>query len=177
MTEAQIRIRTATRSDLKDINDIYNHYVLYAPCTFQEDIETMENREKWFDHHEGNHLYPVYVAEMDESGKTVTVGWGSLSMFRERSAYRFTVEDSIYIHHDHLGKGIGKILLETLMIYVDANEDIHCVIASITSHPTTVASEKLHSRFKFVKVAHFKEIGKKFNEWLDVVYYQYSKPL
>ena len=94
-------IRLATESDLVTINDIYNHYVLHSTCTYQEEPEPLDSRRRWFRHHGEKH--PVIVATADSQ----VVGWGSLSPYNERSAYRHTVENSIYIRHQHLRRGIG----------------------------------------------------------------------
>src|ERR1700753_2839974 len=93
-------VRAATESDLAAINDIYNHYVLHSTCTYQEEPETLDNRRKWFHHHGEKH--PVIVVT---DGKEI-VGWGSLSAYWIRSAYRYTVENSVYIHHQHHRRGI-----------------------------------------------------------------------
>src|SRR5215213_7135688 len=83
-------IRPATADDLGDINDIYNHYVLHSSATYQEAPEPIEGRRAWFARHGPSH--PVTVAEV--GGRVV--GWGSLSPFHARSAYRNTVENSVY---------------------------------------------------------------------------------
>src|SRR5579864_5569274 len=117
-------IRPATESDLVAINDIYNHYVLHSNCTYQEEPETMENRREWFAHHGAKH--PVIVAEMD--GRVV--GWGSLSAYHERSAYRHTVENSVYVHHQYHRHGFGSILLREL-ITLAKNAGHRAIIAGI----------------------------------------------
>ena len=100
MTE--LRMRLATEDDLPAINQIYNHYVLNSVTTYQEEPDTLEGRQLWFGEH--GQKYPVTVATV----KTEVVGWASLSPFRVRSAYRYTVENSVYIHHGHLRRGIGR---------------------------------------------------------------------
>src|SRR5580658_8827020 len=95
-------IRLATESDLVAINDIYNHYVLHSTCTYQEEPEPLEGRRRWLNHHGDKH--PVIVAAAAD-GKVV--GWGSLSAYNERSAYRRTVENSIYVHRQYHRRGIG----------------------------------------------------------------------
>ena len=102
-------IRLATASDLQAINDIYNHYVLHSTCTYQEEPETLDARRTWFASHDDKH--PVTVAMIDDR----VVGWGSLSRFHPRSAYRYSVENSIYIHHDMHRRGIGSALLQDLI--------------------------------------------------------------
>ena len=91
--------------DLDAINAIYNHYVLHSTCTYQEELEPSEARRRWFAHHGDKH--PVIVAE--SSGEVI--GWGSLSAYHPRSAYQKTVENSVYVHHEHQRRGIGSLLL------------------------------------------------------------------
>src|SRR5256885_7814180 len=98
-------IRAAIASDLGAINDIYNYYVLHSTCTYQEEPEPIEGRRAWFARHGERH--PITIAELNGH----IVGWGSLSPFHPRSAYRWTVENSVYVQHDHHRRGIGKILL------------------------------------------------------------------
>jgi phosphinothricin acetyltransferase len=156
-----ISIRPATKSDLKIINDIYNYYVLNSTCTYQEQPEPFKGRQKWFAHHSPKH--PITVAV--ENNKVV--GWGSLSAYHARSAYRRTVENSVYVHHQHHRRGIGSVLLEDLI--VRARKAGHrVIIAAIDAdQPGSIA---LHSKFNFKKVGHFKKVGFKFDRWLDVVY-------
>lgn len=154
-------IRPATEADLTTINDIYNHYVLHSTCTYQEEPETMENRRRWFSRHGGNH--PIIVAEVD--GRVV--GWGSLSPYHVRSAYRYTVENSVYIHHEMHRRGIGAILLEELI--TRARKIGHRVIIAVIDGEQA-ASVTLHEKFHFEHVGHFKEVGLKFGRWLDVIY-------
>jgi L-amino acid N-acyltransferase len=156
-----ITIRPATEADLVAINDIYNHYVLTCTCTYQEVPESIAGRRQWFNHHDDRH--PVMVAE--DSGKVV--GWGSLSNFHERSAFRNTVENSIYIHHDHQRRGVGAAVLKELIARARA-QGYRAIIAGIDGEQT--ASVALHAKFGFQKVGHLKQVGLKFGRWLDVIY-------
>jgi L-amino acid N-acyltransferase YncA len=154
-------IRPATEADLAAINDIYNHYVLHSTCTYQEEPETMDGRRRWFSRHGEKH--PIIVAE---AGGQV-VGWGSLSPYHARSAYRFTVENSVYVRHDMHRRGVGALLLSELI--VRAQKIGHrAIIAAIDREET--ASVAIHAKFHFEKVGHFRRVGLKFGRWLDVVY-------
>jgi phosphinothricin acetyltransferase len=97
-----VKLRDAAAADLPAINDIYNHYVLHSTCTYQEEPETADARRAWFDAHGPAH--PVTVAVDDG----VVVGWGSLSPYHRRSAYRRTVENSVYVAHTHHRRGIAR---------------------------------------------------------------------
>ncbi|HKW28984.1 MAG TPA: GNAT family N-acetyltransferase [Verrucomicrobiae bacterium] len=161
MHEQVITIRPAAESDLVIINDIYNHYVLYSTCTYQEEPELLDGRQQWFRRHGDKH--PVIVAE---AGGQV-VGWGSLSAYHPRSAYRRTVENSVYVHHQHHRRGIGSRLLQELIVHA-RRLGHHAIIAGIDANqPASVA---LHAKFHFEKVGYLKQVGFKFGRWLDVVY-------
>jgi len=162
-SEPQILLRPAARSDLTAVNNIYNHYVLHSTCTYQEEPEPIAARRQWLDHHGAKH--PVIVAEVNGE----VVGWGSLSAYHARSAYRRTVENSVYVHHQYHRRGIGSLLLKDLIVRARALGH-HAIIAGIDADQ--VASVVLHDRFGFQKVGHFKEVGFKFGRWLDVVYMQ-----
>jgi L-amino acid N-acyltransferase len=154
-------IRVATSADLGTINDIYNHYVMHSTCTYQEEPEPLEGRREWFQRHGDRH--PVIVAEADGQ----VIGWGSLSPFHPRSAYRRTVENSVYVHHQQHRRGIGSLLLQEL-ITRGRGLGHRAIIAGIdASQPASVA---LHAKFGFEKVGHLKQVGFKFDRWLDVIY-------
>ena len=154
-------IRPATEADLVAINEIYNYYVLHSTCTYQEEIEPIESRYEWFQHHGEQH--PIIVAEIVNR----VVGWGSLSAYHPRSAYRRTVENSVYIHHEFQRRGIGSALLDDLITKARILRH-HVIIAAIDAEqPASVA---LHARFRFQKAGHLKHLGFKFGRWLDVIY-------
>src|ERR1017187_5469353 len=110
MQDKAATLRPATASDLAAINDIYNHYVLHSTCTYQEVPEPIKGRRQWFSQHRDRH--PVIIAEAD--GRVV--GWGSLSPYHARSAFRHTVENSIYVHPQQHRRGIGARLLQDLIV-------------------------------------------------------------
>jgi L-amino acid N-acyltransferase len=163
MAQLSASIRLATQGDLAAINDIYNHYVFHSTCTYQEQPEPIESRRKWFAEHDEKH--PITVAILDGQ----IVGWGSLSAFKDRSAYRNTGENSVYIHHEFHRRGIGTAVLQDLINRARAIGH-HTIIAGIDGEQT--ASVALHSRFGFVTVSHLREVGFKFGRWLDVIYMQ-----
>ena len=163
---AEVILRDATDGDLADINDIYNHYVLTCTCTYQEEPDTIDDRKAWFKAHGPDH--PVIVAEV--AGEIVA--WGALSPFgsvHSRRAYRFTIEDSVYVRHDMHGRGIGTAVLAELIRRAKELR-YRSILASCSMDRTT--SIGLHEKFGFCKVAHFREVGFKFEKWLDVVYLQ-----
>jgi L-amino acid N-acyltransferase len=157
----KINLRPATESDLHVINDIYNYYVLQSTCTYQEQPALLSDRLEWFQHHQEK--YPVRVAECDGQ----VVGWSSLSPYRPRTAYRHTVENSIYVHHDWHGRGIGSLLLQDLIRKSRALGH-HAILAVIDSRQTH--SIALHEKYGFQRVGHLKHVGLKFGEWLDSIF-------
>lgn len=161
VTPEAINLRAATEADLVAINEIYNHYVRHSTCTYQEEPESLEGRQQWFRQHGEQH--PIIVAI---AGGTV-VGWGSLSAYHARSAYRRTVENSVYVHHEQHRRGIGAALLQDLIQRARLHGH-HAIIAGIDAEQT--ASVAIHSKFGFQKVGHLSQIGYKYNRWLDVIY-------
>jgi phosphinothricin acetyltransferase len=156
----EIVIRPAEPRDLPGIRDIYNHAIRTLPATFDTEEKTLEDREAWFAAH--GPRYPVFVAD---DGGTVA-GWSSLSPYHVRPAYRFTVENSVYVHPDYQGRGLGTRLLAAVMV---AARDLgyHAVLAVLDGH--NQPSERLHAKFGFSEVARLREVGWKFDQWHDVV--------
>jgi phosphinothricin acetyltransferase len=107
----------------------------------------------------------VFVAEEDD----VLLGFSSIGPFRKWEAYKFSVENSVYVSNEHRGKGVGKLLLQPL---IDAARSLqlHTIVAGIDA--TNEASIALHKKFGFEEVAHFKEVGYKFGRWLDLKFLQ-----
>ena len=164
----QIQIRDATSADAPAISAIYNHYVGVSTCTYDETNERLEDRILWLSSHD--EMHPVIVAcDRDAHGAERVLGWASLSHFRSRCAYRHTVENSVYIHHAHHHRGIGSLLLKDL-IRRARELGHHTIIAGIDGEQK--ASYAFHKKHGFVEVAHFREVGFKFNHWCDVYFMQ-----
>jgi L-amino acid N-acyltransferase YncA len=155
-------IRSAVRSDVPAILDIYNEAVLNTTASYDYEPSTLETRLAWYDAHI-EHNYPVFVAEEQDC----VVGWSSLSEFRSRAGYRFTGENSIYVAPECRGRGIGKLLMPPL---VDAGHrlGLRAIIAAVDAE--NAVSVHLHELFGFQRVAYLKQVGFKFGRWLDVVY-------
>ncbi len=158
-----MQIRRATLADADEINRIYNQYPQTSTCTFDVDPLPLESRIEWLTARSDRHL--VLVAEIDKN----IVGWCSISPFKARPAYQFSVESSIYIDNQWHGQGIGKNLMTELIQLAEEN-GFHSIIAGATVGQ--VASIRLHESLGFVHVARFKEVGHKFGEWHDTVYLQ-----
>lgn len=161
---AKLTVRHAVRDDCPGILEIYNDAVLTTTASYDSEPRTLDHRIAWFDDHATNN-YPVFVAILDGQ----IVGWSSLSRFHDRYGYRFTAENSVYVASIHRGRGIGRELLAPL-IEAGRARGLHAIIAAIDA--SNEPSIRLHARFGFQKVGHFKEVGHKFDRWLDVVYLQ-----
>lgn len=157
-------IRTAIPDDADAIEEIYRHYVLTSTATYQEEPGTIEERLHWLNSHGPRH--PVWVMETPESG---IIGWASLSPFHPRSAYRFTVEDSIYLRDGWQGRGLGKIFLLHL---IAAARDLghHSIVALISKDQA--ASARLHESTGFSRAGGLQEVGLKFDRWLNLDFWQ-----
>jgi L-amino acid N-acyltransferase len=154
-------LRPALESDLNAINEIYNYYVLHSTCTYQEQPESLSGRHDWFRDH--GQEYPVIIAEYQNQ----VVGWGSLSPYHRRSAYRHTFENSVYVHPEWHRCGIGSLLLQDLIQRARVL-GCHAIMALIDADQSE--SVRLHAKFGFVAVGHLKQVGLKFGRWLDVIY-------
>ena len=158
--DASILIRDATLADLPDILTIYNEVILQTTAVFSYEPHTMDMRKAWFDSRK-EAGYPVFVAVEKEK----VLGFSSYGAFRVWPAYRYTVENSVYVEAGERGRGISKLLMKPLID--DAlRQQYHAVIAGIEASNTV--SIGLHESFGFREVAHFKEVGYKFGKWLDL---------
>ncbi len=157
-------LRAATPSDAAAIAAIYNHYVLNTIITFEEKAVSVAEMASRI-----NEVLaagrPWFVWE--EAGRVL--GYAYASGWKSRCAYRYAVESSIYLDKDATGKGLGTKLYVALIDALRAKK-IHCIIGGIAlPNPASVGiSEKLG----FQKIGHFKEVGWKFNQWIDVGYWE-----
>jgi phosphinothricin acetyltransferase len=156
-------IRPATLGDLPRLTEIYNHYVLTTPITFDLEPFTPEQRVPWFEEHTAGGRHQLVVAEEDAR----VVGLACTGQFRVKRAYDTTVETTIYCAPEATGHGIGTALYSELF-KVLANEDINRFVAAITL--PNDASIALHKRFGFRQVGVFSENGRKFGRYWDVAW-------
>jgi phosphinothricin acetyltransferase len=166
--QAGVHVRPATEHDLAGINEIYNHYVLESHVTFDLEPVDMDARREWFGHYEESGPYRLFVAV--EGARLI--GYASSSPFKSRPGYVTSVETSIYLAPDAIGKGSGIRLYDSLFKALAA-EDLHRAYAGIAlPNPASVG---LHERFGFKRVALFTEPGRKFGKYWDVAWFE--KPL
>lgn len=157
-------IRSASTNDVDDITALYNHYICNTAVTFEEVEITSEQMYERINSVKASSL-PWLVAEL--SGQVV--GYAYAGKFHHRSAYRFTVEATIYLAHTISGKGIGTKLYSELLSILK-KQNLHSIIGVIAlPNPPSVA---LHEKLGFRKIGHFPEVGFKFNTWQDVGYWQ-----
>lgn len=156
-----INIRKAKIDDLKYLLDIYNYEVVHGTATFDLHPKTLEERTAWFyEHNIDNH--PLYVAEIDEK----IAGYVTLSAYRQKEAYKGTVELSIYIGPDYRKRGVASALMEFIICEAKSDPDIHVIVSVITGENT--ASVKLHEKFGFTYCGTLKEVGYKFGRYIDI---------
>jgi phosphinothricin acetyltransferase len=159
-----VGIRLATRVDSAAITEIYNHEVMHTTATFDLVPRSLDDQRAWLDARSG-----AFAAIVATDGEDGVVGFASLSPYKERAAYRTTVEDSIYIRSDQQGRGVGKLLLSHLLTVAEAS-GFHAVMARIEA--SGAASRALHAACGFELVGVEREVGRKFNRWLSVAVMQ-----
>jgi L-amino acid N-acyltransferase YncA len=156
-------IRTATSADAAAIAESYNHYVRETVITFEETpVSTDEMARRITDI---GARYPWLVFE---HGGAV-VGWAYAGEWKARSAYRFSVETTVYVAAGQHGRGIGTALYEALITELKTRK-LHSAVGIIAL--PNLASVALHEKLGFKKIGHFAEVGWKFGRWVDVGYWQ-----
>jgi phosphinothricin acetyltransferase len=157
-------IRLAEPRDAEAIRAIYNLEVTETTVTFDLVARSLDQQREWLVEHSGGH--PAVVA-VDPAG--AVMGFGSLSPYKERPAYFPTVEDSVYVHRDHRGAGVGRLVLGELLALAQTY-GYHSVVARIVGGHD--ASISLHAAHGFELVGIEREVGRKLGRWLDVVVMQ-----
>ena len=158
-----IQIRHAVEADAEAIRAIYNYEVEHETATFDLVPRTLSDQLEWQNARQG--AFCVYVAEL----RGEVVGFGALSPYKERAAYRTSVEDSVYVRRDLGRQGIGRAMLSHLLEAAE-NGGFHAVMARITT--LSEGSIALHEALGFQLVGIERQIGRKFNKWLDVALMQ-----
>ena len=160
---AAATIRLATFEDAAAILSIYNVEVANHTSTFDLVPRTLDDQRRWISERSG--AFSAVVAAIHDE----VVGFASLSPYKERAAYRTTVENSVYVSRDHPRLGIGRSLMEHV-IGIAADSGFHSIMARIEASST--ASRALHAACGFQLVGVEREVGRKFNRWLDVAVMQ-----
>jgi len=158
-----ITVRLATIDDAAKIMAIYNVEVENHTSTFDLVSRTLDEQQAWLEQRSG-----AFSAVVASIGGEV-VGFASLSPYKERAAYRTTVENSVYVSRNHPRLGIGRTLMDHV-IGIAADSGFHSIVARIEASGT--ASLQLHAACGFELVGVEREVGRKFNRWLDVAVMQ-----
>ena len=156
-------IRPATAADAHAICTVYNHFILQSTVAFEEVAVTPQEMAQRMQADAGR--LPFLVAEIDGA----VAGYAYATPWKTRSAYRHTVETSVYVEPGFTGMGLGSRLYQALLQDL-RGRGVHAVLAGIAL-PNN-ASVGLHEAFGFAQVGQMREIGRKFDQWLDVGYWQ-----
>jgi L-amino acid N-acyltransferase YncA len=158
-----LNIRPIKTSDAESICAIYNYYVRSSIVTFEEKVISVSEMANRIKAAKPNCPWLVCLE------KNKILGFAKATPWKERIAYRFTVESTIYINPEYIGKGVGKTLYKALLKEL-GSQKVHSVIAGIAL--PNKASEALHKKLEFTRIGQFKNVGFKFNKWIDVGYWQ-----
>jgi phosphinothricin acetyltransferase len=159
-----MRTRLVEPRDAEATRAIYNVEVLESTVTFDITPRTLADQQVWIAEHSGGH--PAIVAVDDDD---TVLGFASLSPFKPRAAYAPTVEDSVYVHRDARGRGVGEVLLREI-VRLGTDHGFHSAVARIVGgHEASIA---LHRKCGFAEIGCEREVGRKFGRWLDVVLMQ-----
>jgi phosphinothricin acetyltransferase len=163
---ASVLIRPATLADLPPLTELYNYYVVNTPITFDLQPLTVEQRRQWFQEHADEGRHRLLVAD---EGEGQVVGYATTSRFRTKAAYDTTVESSVYCRFDRVGRGIGTALYQALFEALKG-EDINRIVAGVTlPNPASIA---LHERCGFRQVGALSSVGRKFDRYWDVAWFE-----
>ena len=158
-------VRLVRPEDAEQLTAIYNYYIETSGVTFEEDKVASSEMRFRIEKINVKNNFPFLVYEEEGQIK----GYAYATTFRERVAYRFSVESTVYVAKEHFSKGIGRILYAALLDELKKG-DYHSVIGVITL--PNEPSVKLHESFGFKKVGHFTEVGYKFEQWMDVGFWE-----
>jgi len=161
-----VQVRPGRPADLARLTEIYNHYVVHSHATFDLEPFTVEQRRAWFDRYALAGPHRLLVGEVDGS----VVGYATSGPFRTKPAYGGTVETTIYLHHEHTGRGRADPLYAALLDQLVTEPGVHVAVAGVAlPGPASVA---LHVRHGFTPVGTFSEVGHKFGRFIDVQWFQ-----
>lgn len=168
MKSASLTIREAEDSDAAPITEIYNHYIRHSTATFEEQrVCPGELARRITAAHSASLPWLVATAGERLVGYAYAVNW------KGRSAYRYSVETTVYVDVQMQGRGVGTRLYEALLLGL-SERGMHMAMGGIAL--PNAASIALHERLCFIKVAHFQEVGRKFDRWIDIGYWQRKLP-
>lgn len=160
-----MQLINCTEAHATEILDIFNDAILNTTALYDYKPWTMDTMRVWFDT-KRQHNFPV-IGIINDEGRLM--GFGSYGQFRIRPAYKYTIENSLYVHRDFRGQGLGKILLSEIIKHA-INQQFHCIVGVIDA--ANDISIHLHESFGFEQIGTFKEVGFKFGKWLNAAFLQ-----
>ncbi|MCM5662138.1 GNAT family N-acetyltransferase [Galbibacter mesophilus] len=160
----EIEIRRAENRDIHEILEIVNYQILHSTVLYDYKERTYDQQFIWFEQKKADGM-PVIVAENNNK----VVGFGTYGIFRPWAAYQFSVEHSVYVNKNSRGTGIGKLILSKL-IKMAKDGGYHTMIAGVDG--SNDRSFEFHKKFGFKEIGTFKEVGYKFDKWLDLRFLQ-----
>lgn len=160
----EISIRLAKENDLDAILEINNYEILHSTVNYDYEPKTKEFQENWFREKSEKGL-PILVASIDQE----VMGFATYGSFRPKPGYQFTIEHSVYLHNKARGKGLGKQLMQELILLAKKN-GYHTMVGGIDS--SNLNSLEFHKKLGFQEIGRFREVGRKFDKWLDIIFVQ-----
>lgn len=160
-----VSIRRVEQGDLSALLDIYNHYIVRTPITFDIAPKTRAERQAWLDGFAPAGRHQCFVAARNGTA----IGWACSGPFRDKAAYQTSVETSVYMAPGETGQGLGRRLYQALFDAL-AGEDVHRLLAGVTL--PNAASVGLHRAMGFQPVGTFTAIGRKFGRYWDVEWFE-----
>lgn len=157
-----LSLRHANEKDIPAVNAIYNEGGVGTTASYDLEPLTVEDQTRWWEGLQAQG-YPVMVA-VDEHD--AVAGFAYLSDFKSKAGYRFTAENTIYIHSDFRGQGVGRLLMDALFCMAK-ERNIHVLVAAIDAR--NEGSRAFHQKFGFIESGHLSEVGFKFGRWQSLV--------
>lgn len=174
MVESSVTVRDASTDDVPGILAIYNDVIATSTAVYREDPVTLDDRLQWF-HARQAQSYPVLVAlatgasAQEATDDTGILGFASYGDFRTWPGYRFSVEHTVHIRADQRGRGVGTLLMRSLILRA-VEQGKHVMIGGVDAD--NEASLRFHERLGFQRAAPLHQVGIKFGRWLDLVFVQ-----
>lgn len=160
----EIKVRPAIFADIDTILEIVNHQILHSTSNYDYEPHDFETQKLWFEQKQAKNQ-PIIVAEFENA----PIAYATYGTFREKIGYQYTVEHSVYVAQEFIGQGVGKLLLAEL-IRLAKEQGYHVMIGAIDAENT--GSITFHEKFGFTVTGTIREVGYKFDHWLDLVFMQ-----
>jgi L-amino acid N-acyltransferase YncA len=160
----EIKVRPAIFADIDTILEIVNHQILHSTSNYDYEPHDFETQKLWFEQKQAKNQ-PIIVAEFENA----PIAYATYGTFREKIGYQYTVEHSVYVAQEFIGQGVGKLLLAEL-IRLAKEQGYHVMIGAIDAD--NEGSVAFHEKFGFTVAGTIREVGYKFDHWLDLVFMQ-----